>query len=36
MSSWIYLLVAGIFEIVWATSMKNADGMSRLFPAILI
>jgi quaternary ammonium compound-resistance protein SugE len=36
MSSWIYLLIAGVFEIVWATSMKYSEGMSRLFPTILM
>jgi quaternary ammonium compound-resistance protein SugE len=36
MSSWIYLFIAGVFEIVWATSMKYSDGMSRLFPTVLM
>lgn len=28
--SWIYLLIAGIFEIVWATAMKLSNGFSSL------
>lgn len=28
--SWIYLLIAGIFEIVWATTMKLSNGFSIL------
>ncbi|MXO73903.1 QacE family quaternary ammonium compound efflux SMR transporter [Altererythrobacter aerius] len=27
--AWIYLFVAGLFEIVWAYSMKLSDGFSR-------
>jgi quaternary ammonium compound-resistance protein SugE len=36
MSAWMSLLIAGVFEIVWATSMKYSQGMSRLFPTILM
>ena len=28
--TWIYLLIAGVFEVVWATTMKLADGFSNL------
>ena len=31
MSSWMNLFIAGVFEIVWATSMKYSEGMSRPF-----
>lgn len=27
--AWIYLLIAGVFEVVWATAMKQSDGFSR-------
>jgi quaternary ammonium compound-resistance protein SugE len=30
--AWIYLLLAGILEIVWAYSMKQSDGFTRLIP----
>lgn len=29
---WILLLIAGLFEIVWAVSLKNTEGFSRLWP----
>ncbi|KRM16930.1 hypothetical protein FC49_GL000087 [Limosilactobacillus oris DSM 4864] len=28
--AWIYLLIAGIFEVVWATAMKLSNGFSNL------
>ena len=30
--AWIFLLLAGLLEIVWAYSMKLSDGFSRLAP----
>lgn len=27
---WIYLIIAGIFEVVWATTMKMSEGFSIL------
>lgn len=33
--SWICLLVAGIFEVVWATAMKLSNGFSILSYSIL-
>ena len=36
MSAWMNLLIAGVFEILWATSMKYSEGMSRLFPTVLM
>lgn len=32
---WIYLLVAGALEIVWAFSMKQSHGFSRLIPSLI-
>ena len=32
--SWIYLLCAGAFEIVWAVTMKHTDGFTQLWPSI--
>ena len=29
---WIILFVAGILEVVWAVSMKQSDGFTRLVP----
>ena len=31
--AWIYLLLAGLFEIVWAIGLKYTDGFSRLWPS---
>jgi quaternary ammonium compound-resistance protein SugE len=33
--SWIYLLIAGIFEIVLAVSLKYTEGFTRLLPSIV-
>jgi quaternary ammonium compound-resistance protein SugE len=30
MMTWIYLVIAGIFEVVWATMMKLSNGFSHL------
>lgn len=30
--AWIYLLIAGLLEIVWAFSMKQSDGFTRPWP----
>ena len=32
--AWIALLLAGLFEIVWATAMKQSDGFTRLWPTV--
>jgi quaternary ammonium compound-resistance protein SugE len=31
---WIVLIVAGLFEVAWAFSMKQTEGFTRLGPAI--
>jgi len=28
--TWIYLVIAGIFEVMWATMMKLSDGFSHI------
>ena len=33
--AWITLLLAGIFEIVWAYSMKLSDGFTKVTPTIV-
>lgn len=33
--AWIYLLVAGLLEIVWAVSMKQSEGFTRLTPTLV-
>ena len=32
---WIYLTAAGLLEIIWATAMKQSDGLSRLAPTLI-
>lgn len=33
--AWLYLLVAGLLEVVWAVAMKQSDGFSRLIPSVV-
>ena len=33
--SWMYLLVAGLLEVVWAVGLKYTDGFTRLLPSAL-
>jgi quaternary ammonium compound-resistance protein SugE len=32
--AWIYLLVAGLFEVAWAIGLKYTEGFSRLVPSL--
>ena len=32
---WIALAVAGLFEVVWATAMKQSQGFTRLWPSLV-
>ncbi|TPG10291.1 quaternary ammonium compound-resistance protein SugE [Rhodanobacter glycinis] len=32
--AWIYLLLAGLFEVVWAIGLKYTDGFTRLWPTL--
>ncbi|WP_430513313.1 DMT family transporter [Pannonibacter phragmitetus] len=34
--SWIYLLAAGIFEVIWAYAMKLSDGFTRPVPTLVM
>jgi len=33
--AWIYLTIAGVLEVVWAFSMKQSDGFSKLGPSLV-
>lgn len=33
--AWVYLVLAGIFEIVWALGLKYSEGFTRLWPTML-
>jgi quaternary ammonium compound-resistance protein SugE len=32
--AWVYLFVAGLFEIGWAVGLKYTDGFTRLWPSV--
>lgn len=34
MTAWMYLIIAGILEMIWATGLKYTDGMSKLWPTV--
>lgn len=33
--AWFLLIIAGLFEIVWAFSMKQSEGFTRLWPTVV-
>ena len=33
--AWIYLFIAGLLEIVWAFSMKQSEGFTKLGPSLV-
>ena len=33
--AWLYLFLAGLFEVGWAIGLKYTEGFSRLFPSLL-
>lgn len=32
--AWLYLIVAGLFEVAWAIGLKYTEGFSRLWPSL--
>ncbi|MES0825484.1 DMT family transporter [Ruegeria sp. SCP11] len=34
--SWIFLLFAGLLEIVWAVAMKQSAGFTRFWPTVIM
>ncbi|HXE91216.1 MAG TPA: multidrug efflux SMR transporter [Terriglobales bacterium] len=34
--SWLYLLLAGVFEIIWAIALKYSEGFSRALPTGIV
>jgi Membrane transporters of cations and cationic drugs len=32
--AWVYLLIAGVFEVVWAVMLKSTQGFTRLWPSV--
>lgn len=33
--AWIYLTIAGVLEIIWAFSMKQSEGFTKLVPSLV-
>lgn len=33
--AWVYLVIAGIFEVVWAIGLKYSHGFTRLVPSVV-
>ena len=33
--AWVYLLTAGILEIIWAFAMKQSHGFTRIVPSVI-
>ena len=33
--AWVYLVLAGALEVVWAFSMKQSEGFSKLVPSVV-
>ena len=33
--AWIYLFIAGLFEIGWAIGLKYTDGFTKLWPSVI-
>ncbi len=33
--AWAILILAGVFEIIWAYSMKMSEGFTRLTPSVI-
>jgi quaternary ammonium compound-resistance protein SugE len=34
--AWIWVLVGGLFEVVWAVGLKRTDGFTRLMPSAIV
>ncbi|OOG46885.1 quaternary ammonium compound efflux SMR transporter SugE [Rhodanobacter sp. C01] len=32
--AWVYLLLAGLFEVIWAIGLKYTEGFTRLWPTV--
>jgi quaternary ammonium compound-resistance protein SugE len=33
--AWIYLIIAGVFEVVWAIGLKYSQGFTKLYPSLI-
>jgi quaternary ammonium compound-resistance protein SugE len=35
-AAWLWVLVGGLFEVVWAVGLKSTQGFTRLWPSVLV
>lgn len=33
--AWVYLIIAGVFEVVWAMGLKFSHGFTKLIPSLI-
>ena len=33
--AWVELIIAGVFEMVWATTLKYSEGFTKLWPSLI-
>lgn len=33
--AWIYLIIAGVFEVIWAMALKYSEGFTKLYPSLV-
>ncbi|HBQ86274.1 MAG TPA: quaternary ammonium compound-resistance protein SugE [Syntrophomonas sp.] len=33
--AWIYLIIAGVFEVIWAMGLKYSHGFTKLLPSLI-
>ena len=33
--AWVYLVIAGVFEVIWATSLAYSQGFTKLYPSLI-
>jgi quaternary ammonium compound-resistance protein SugE len=33
--AWVYLLIAGLFEVTWAVALKSSNGFTELGPSVV-
>lgn len=33
--AWLYLVIAGVFEIIWAMGLKYSQGFTKLYPSLI-
>lgn len=33
--AWVFLVIAGLFEVLWAFTMKQSEGFTKLWPSLV-